>query len=130
MVERLGLGEVVHFVGAVSHGALAEYMTAGDVLCLASSREGWPNVVHEAMACGCPVVATDVGGVPDMIPEAAYGRVVPIADEAALRGALAEAAQVDWDRAAIAEWGHRRTWSAVAQEALQQLRAAELEGRS
>jgi len=124
LVERLGLAEVVHFVGAVPHTALAEYMTAGDVLCLASSREGWPNVVHEALACGCPVVATDVGGVPDMIPGPEFGRVVPIGDEPALRAALSEAVEVQWDRQAIAEWGHRRTWSAVAQEALEQLRAA------
>jgi len=48
-------------------------MSAADVFCLASEREGWPNVIHEALACGLPVVATNVGGVPEMIPSDRFG---------------------------------------------------------
>jgi len=120
-VAQLGLEEVVHFTGGVPHQTLAEYMTAADVLVLASAREGWPNVVHEALGCGTPVVAHDVGGVPDMLPDPRYGRVVPIGDQPQLEHALAEALQTQWDRPAIAAWGQARTWAAVAREAVAQL---------
>ena len=94
--------------------------SAADLFCLASSREGWPNVVHEAMACGTPVVATDVGGTPDMIPSPLYGSIVPAADQPALESALEEALRTTWDREAIRRWAHARSWEQVAGEVLQQ----------
>src|SRR5262249_45462330 len=65
LTRELGLEDRVHFLGHISQDDLAELMSAADVVCLASSREGWPNVVNESLACGTPVVATDIGGVPD-----------------------------------------------------------------
>ena len=59
-VSRRGLGRHVRFLGEVRQEQLAELMSAADVFCLASSREGCPNVVIESLACGTPVVATDV----------------------------------------------------------------------
>ena len=121
VVSQLGLENVVHFLGVVAPGILAELMSAADVLCLASNREGWPNVVHEALACGTPVVATDVGGVPDMIPSPDYGFVVPIDDQVSLERALLEACRKRWDRGAIATWGQSRTWQHVAKEILREI---------
>jgi len=123
-VSQLGMEGVVHCVGAVPPEALAGYMAAADVFCLASSREGWPNVVHEALACGTPVVATDVGGVPEMIPSMRFGLVVPPGDPARLEAALGQALRTDWDRDAIAAWGKSRNWEQVAAEAVEQLQAA------
>ncbi|MBA4282487.1 glycosyltransferase, partial [Ralstonia sp.] len=57
----------VRFVGQVPNERLQAWYCAADVLLLASTREGWPNVLLEALACGTPVVATAVGGVPEVL---------------------------------------------------------------
>lgn len=112
----------VRLLGEVTQDVLAELMSAADVFCLASSREGWPNVVHESLACGLPVVATDVGAIPEMIPSQLYGLIVPVGDVPALKRALQDALSREWDRNAIAVWGQSRSWCHVAQEVLQQIR--------
>lgn len=62
----------VRFLGAMPQQHLPAHYAAADALVLASSREGWPNVLLEAMACGTPVVAVNVGGTPEIVaaPEA------------------------------------------------------------
>lgn len=122
-VSELRLESSVRFLGEVPQETMAELMCASDVLCLASIREGCPNVVLEALACGCPVVATDVGAVPDLIPEDRFGFVVPPNDPRALKDALSRAFQQDWDRAAISRWGQSRSWQQVAREVFAELRA-------
>lgn len=120
LVNETGMRERVRFLGQLPVESLAEVMCAADVLCLASSREGWPNVVHEASGCGTPVVATDVGGVTDMLPGEEYGFVVPVGDEATLAPALERALTKQWDRDAIARWGGSRSWEHVAREVYEQ----------
>jgi glycosyltransferase involved in cell wall biosynthesis len=93
-------------------------MSAADVFCLASTNEGGPNVVHEALACGTPVVAADVGAVPEMLGAGRRGEIVPLNDPAALRRALEQALENEWDRRAIALWGQSRGWRQVACEVL------------
>jgi teichuronic acid biosynthesis glycosyltransferase TuaC len=116
LVAELGLESAIHFLGVVPPARLAELMSAADVVLLPSSREGWPNVVNEALACGTPVVATNVGGVPDLIPSGEFGYVVPAGDQSALENALERALGRDWDREAIARWGASRSWDKVAAE--------------
>jgi glycosyltransferase involved in cell wall biosynthesis len=123
-VEDLQLHDIVRFAGEVKQAALADLMCAADVFCLASSSEGWPNVVNEALACGTPVVATDVGAVRQMIPSERYGLIVPVHDAGALADALRSALTREWDRGAISAWGSSRSWDDVAEEVLEQMRAA------
>jgi glycosyltransferase involved in cell wall biosynthesis len=123
-VLRHGLNEAVRFLGPLPQEALAEHMSAADVFCLASSREGWPNVVNEALGCGAPVVATNVGGVPDMLPDPEYGLVVPPGNQEELTAALGRALEVRWDRKRIAAWGGSRGWRHVAAETADVLREA------
>jgi glycosyltransferase involved in cell wall biosynthesis len=123
-VVDLDLQSRVRFVGEVTQEALAELMCAADVFCLASSSEGWPNVVNEALACGTPVVATDVGAVRQMICSDQYGTVVPVDDAKALADALRSALTREWNHDAISAWGRSRSWDDVAQEVLEQMRAA------
>jgi glycosyltransferase involved in cell wall biosynthesis len=96
-VEHLGLGGVVSLVGPSAAGADA--LAAADVVTLASTWEGWPLVVSEAVQLGRPVVATAVGGIPEMLVDGVSGWLVEPGSPQALARAL-EAALVDPARAA------------------------------
>ena len=76
MAVELGVADRVRFAGAVLQTGLPDYYSAADVLVLASGREGWPNVLLESMACGTPVVATDVGGVAEIVADSRAGVVI------------------------------------------------------
>ena len=76
LAERLDLSSRVQFMGSVDQEQLARCYSASDMLVLASSREGWPNVLLESMACGAPVVATRVGGIPEIVTSAHAGRLM------------------------------------------------------
>lgn len=108
--KALGCAERVLLAGAVPHHALADWFQAADLLCLPSHNEGVPNVVLEAMACGIPVVATQVGGIPEVLPPHA-GILVPPHDRAALAAALIDACGRDWDSQAIVEYTSRFRWN-------------------
>ncbi|MEL6790316.1 MAG: glycosyltransferase [Pseudomonadota bacterium] len=71
-VKRLGVTDRVHFLGRIPHDSLSLVYGAADITVLASSREGWPNVLLESMASGTPCVATPVWGSGEVIraPEA------------------------------------------------------------
>lgn len=130
LTESLGMSGQVHFLGRQSQSDLSRLMNGADLLVLPSSREGWPNVVQEALASGCPVVASDIGGTPDMIPDDRYGYLLPEGDVQpasladALERALARSANGSWDRRTIAEWGGRRSWNHVARDVVECLEGA------
>jgi teichuronic acid biosynthesis glycosyltransferase TuaC len=106
----------IRALGAVSHAEVAQWIAASDLLTLPSWSEGYPNVVVEALACGRPVVATSVGGIPEIVDETS-GILFPAKDAQALQNALAKALTRDWDADAIAA-RMRRTWDDVAAETL------------
>jgi glycosyltransferase involved in cell wall biosynthesis len=93
-------------------------MKQADVLCLPSLTEGHPNVLLEALACGLPVVATDVGGVREIVTSEALGIVVPASRPDELAQALDAALRRRWDRRALREAGGGRLWRGVARETL------------
>jgi glycosyltransferase involved in cell wall biosynthesis len=114
--RELELEADVRFLGQTSPEALAELMSAADVFCLASTNEGWPNVVHEALACGAPVVATDVGAIPEMLSGDQCGAIVPVNDQRALIQGLEGALARCWNRETISAWGKARSWRQVSLE--------------
>lgn len=119
LILARGLTDHVRLLGRLEPARLAGLMSAADVFCLASFAEGWPNVVHEALACGTPVVGTAVGGIPEMVGHGERGLTAPVNDAPALERALAEALRRPWDRQAIAAWGQARSWEQVAVEVAQ-----------
>lgn len=106
---QMGLAERVQCMGAAEHASLGDWFRAADLLCLPSHNEGVPNVVLEAMACGTPVVATRVGGIPEVVPEYA-GTLVPVQDRCALSRALIEASGRTWDTRRIATHAQGFLW--------------------
>lgn len=116
LAERLSLKERVILAGRMDAAGVARSMQAADVLCLPSRNEGVPNVILEAFACGLPVVASRVGGIPEVHPGDGFGRLVAGADPDAFATALREtllsppapeqlrqhALQFSWSRAADA----------------------------
>lgn len=75
-IDRLGLGGRVRLLGPRPHGALPFYYGAADAMVLASSREGWANVLLESMACGTPVVASRIPGNPEVVRAPEAGLIV------------------------------------------------------
>lgn len=75
--RRMKVSSRLQFLGRVDQDQLASCYSAADMLVLPSSREGWPNVLLESMACGTPVVATRVGGIPEIVTSPSAGRLMP-----------------------------------------------------
>lgn len=109
-VARLGLCEHVTFTGGLLPDRLHVPLSAADVFVLSTRNEGWANVFLEAMACGLPVVTTDVGGNAEVVCLRELGTIVPFGDAAALREAIAEALVSLWDREQIVAYARDNTW--------------------
>lgn len=106
--------DVVSFIGPVSSAEVARWMTAANVFCLPSYSEGCPNVVIEALASGRPVVASAVGGIPELVTSG-YGILTPPRNVERLTAALSESLTRNWDERAIARY-FSRGWDQVAKE--------------
>lgn len=116
--EKINAGRCV---GARPHDEIPLWMNACDVLCLPSLNEGLPNVVLEAMACGLPVVASRVGGVPEIVRESVNGLLTPAGEAAALATALRQALTLNWDPVAIRESVAAFDWDRGAAELIRVL---------
>jgi glycosyltransferase involved in cell wall biosynthesis len=113
LVAKQQLAERVLFAGDIPHQDLYKWYSAADVFCLASSREGWPNVVLESLACGTPVVATSVWGTPEIISSPCLGFLAERNVEA-FSCALEKGIVSSWDRAKIVQFAQKHTWEKVA----------------
>ncbi len=107
---QLGLQDCVVFSGPVAPDDLRRYLSAADVFVLSTRNEGWANVLLEAMACGLPVVATDVGGNAEVVCRPDLGTIVPFDDAAALQRALGDAMRKQWQHAALRAYAEANTW--------------------
>lgn len=87
-VKEHGLDQMVHFGGFASQETVKSTLQASDVFVLPSFAEGVPVSLMEAMACGVPVIGTNVGGVTELIEHGVSGLVVAPSDEVALKNAI------------------------------------------
>jgi teichuronic acid biosynthesis glycosyltransferase TuaC len=86
LAREIGVADRVRFRGLVAQADLPDLYSAGDALVLASSREGWANVLLEAMACGTPVIASNVWGNSEVVSDPAAGLLVQRTPEAIAEG--------------------------------------------
>jgi glycosyltransferase involved in cell wall biosynthesis len=115
LVRELGLKDKVQMPGKRPNEELQLWFNAATLSCLASAREGWPNVITESLACGTPVVATRVGGIPEILHEPELGVLVEQTVDSIASG-LEKALSKSWDREAISKRTRERTWEVVAAE--------------
>ena len=114
-IERSGLADRVVLAGRQHHDRVPLYLNAADVSVLASHREGCPNVVLESLACGTPVVASDVGSVREMFSSRADVRIFPPGDIDALSDGIA-AFLADAQAGALATDDGVKSWDDVARD--------------
>ncbi len=106
--EELGIGEQVTFAGTAGQDRIHEHYAAADLFCLPSLGEGVPVVLMEAMAMGVAVVATRVGGVPELVEDGTSGRLVSPGSSKELAAAIADLAGDPALRERMAALGRER----------------------
>ena len=104
----------VRLLGARPHAELPGLYGAADVLVLASTREGWANVLLESMACGTPVVASDIPGNPEVVTERAAGLIAPRTAEG-IAAAVRDLAADPPARADTRAYAERFGWDATSE---------------
>ncbi len=125
----LGLEDTVHFLGVMSPDELKLPLSAADIFVLATRNEGWANVFLEAMACGLPVVTTDVGGNAEVVCRPELGIVVPFDSSQALQDAIVSALKKDWSRSTIIAYARENSWDSRVEQLTAEFRSIQAEAR-
>jgi teichuronic acid biosynthesis glycosyltransferase TuaC len=107
---QLGVQDRVTFLGAVPHAELRNYYGAADALVLASSREGWANVLLESMACGTPVIASKVWGTPEVVQTRDAGLLLEQRTPNDIAAAVRTLQSEPVDRADTRRYAERFSW--------------------
>ena len=115
LARELGVQDRVRFLGPVPQTELRTYYNAADLSVLASSREGWANVLLESMACGTPVVATSICGTPEVVASADAGRLMPERTPESLAEAVQLLRASEPDRAATRRYAEGFSWDQTTQ---------------
>jgi glycosyltransferase involved in cell wall biosynthesis len=113
LISSLNLNDRICLVGAVPHQDLYLWYNAANISCLVSNREGWPNVVLESLACGTPVVATNIWGVPEIITSETLGLLTERTEDA-IAEAILKALGKQWQTEDIVEYAKEYTWDNTA----------------
>ena len=110
LIERFGLTGRVRLLGARPHAELPALYGAADASVLASSREGWANVLLESMACGTPVVASNIPGNPEVVRTRAAGVIVPENSPEGIAAGVRSLFDPPPDRAATRAYAEPFSW--------------------
>ena len=116
--EALGISESVIFIGPQPQTIVAQWMHAANLLCLPSHMEGLPNVILEALAQSLPVVASNVGGIPEVISHNKNGLLVPANQADKLAEALICCLAKAWDKKLIAQSVEFAQWESIIESHL------------
>ena len=114
--ERLGLMDRIKFLGHMHHSEIPNLMNVADLFVLPSRSEGYPNVLLEALACGIPVLATDVGGITEIINNENLGIIVAADDPIQMAQGIYSALSKEWDRELLVKRVQHQSWEWSAQK--------------
>jgi glycosyltransferase involved in cell wall biosynthesis len=115
LIDRHGLGDRVRLLGSRPHAELPFFYSAADALVLASSREGWANVLLEAMACGTPVVASPIPGNPEVVRSPEAGMIAPENSPDGIAAGVRALFAAPRDRVATRAYAERFGWAATTE---------------
>ncbi len=118
LVQQHSLEKQVHFLGSIDPDQLKLPLSAANVFVLSTRNEGWANVILEAMACGLPVVASDVGGNREVVRDDQLGIIVPFDDHQALVKAIRSALTTDWEQSLITQYAKENSWDSRVEQLL------------
>lgn len=110
LAEKLAVTDNIRFLGSLKPEDLSLPLSAADVFVLSSSNEGWANVILEAMACGTPVIATDVGGNAEVVKSEELGYIVPYDSHQELLLAIQRALIKHWNAATLVQYAQDNHW--------------------
>lgn len=123
LIASLDLSQHVRLVGAIPHNDLPLWFNAADLFCLCSGREGWPCVLVESLACGIPVVATGIGGIPEIISSTTFGLLTTLSEKD-IAETIFRALRTSWDHDRIVNYAQSYTWERIAFSAYNVFRSA------
>jgi len=112
-IKESELSTDIVMIGMKPHNEIPVWMTAADILCLPSINEGQPNVILESLACGTPVVGSNVGGIPELINEQ-NGYLFSPHSINEIANAIHTAMLSNWDRESVAHTVQHLTWENTA----------------
>lgn len=110
LAEALGVADRVKLFGQIPHRELPALYRAADILVLASDREGWPNVLLEAMACGTPVAATKIWGTPEVVTCRQAGQLIDARTPDAIAATVAAMLDDLPDRSETRRYAEQFSW--------------------
>jgi len=117
-IQTLALQDKIFLMGARPNHELVKWYNTADVFCLATSGEGSPNVVLEAISCGCPVIASAVGGILEIMCEEFLGNTFDVSDENELRLKLNQFFEKEWNRRRIRSYMEGFSWDWCARKVM------------
>lgn len=116
---ELGIKQRVRFAGEVLHNNLAPYFQSADALVISSHSEGWPTIIHEALACGTPVVAPAIGGIPEALADPDLGVLLATGEPDDLVQGIRQALNTCWNPSKLHGATAKHDWRSVARKHVQ-----------
>ncbi len=114
-VSQKELSEFFVFIGKIPHNKINNWMSAADLICLPSYNEGYPNVLLESIACGTPVIASNTGGIPDIV-NSNNGILFKTGDFKELAYKLKAGLDMKWDANKVKDSVQQLSWTSIAQK--------------
>ncbi|MGB1262263.1 MAG: glycosyltransferase [Cognaticolwellia sp.] len=124
----LEIDHKVTLLGSVDHAELPKLIGQAKMLALPSYNEGVPNVVLEAMACGTPVLVSNVGGIPEVVDENICGTIIPAKSDLAVAEGIEQILLKQWCKRDIREHSQKFSWQNNKQQLLNMLMDINIQG--